>query len=169
MAIYCSSTINTLGDIEWNCSDDCGISCYNCGGDYSGIGNLIQYGFASGIVGCTDGSACNYNPCAENLAVSCYYGINDNFGTRCDYGPANCFDGNACARDSITGNCLYPNCDGSCTSTVSVPDCCPDASNVLSGIAYNCGGTSYTGTLTATASAGVNIGSLIGLPSFITL
>ena len=143
-----------------------------------------DFGYCCAYCGCTDSTACNYDPEAGCEDGSCtgYYGCTspgqcaydpgagcDN-GTFCTGGPG-CRDSTACNYDPGAGcddgSCVYfyDFAQGSCVS-ITFPSPAQVASNIAYGI-----NNSQTGTLSTggTSRPTLNIAGLIGLPPFIQL
>lgn len=158
----CEYPVDLYGDPNVNCDGD----CIN---DSNGDGVCDEEETA----GCSDATACNYNPQATQDDGSCEYsscaGCTDivacnfdntaeiNDGT-CDYAQcAGCMDPDACNYDaaaSISDNCIYPvdiygsdsvDCNGDCIEDVDGDDVC-DPDEVLG--CTNAGACNYNAEAT---------------------
>ncbi|HXH19384.1 MAG TPA: hypothetical protein VNJ07_09910 [Chitinophagales bacterium] len=125
-----------------SCTDDvCDLNTFDCAysdntsacddGDVCTGGDVCNSGFCAGTpqYGCTDPSACNYDPNALCDNFSCYY-------------PSPCDDGNACTDNDIL------DCFGICAGTPSSGASCDDGDACTGGDVCNsgfCAGTPQYG------------------------
>jgi hypothetical protein len=161
----CASYYGICGDSSGytcycNSMDDFGFCPANAGGCYRANGNVGEDGGACYSQDCNGTQDYTYNFVEDTNGAFCFPGSKDALGLCCGH----CQDGSACGENS--SGCLYYNCDGSCSSSVSNPTCCPSESDVRVGVNYYCNGA-HTGTLQlGTAKSKVILSSILGIPIF---